>query len=129
MPLVYKGDTGDGYVLIEGHGHLNLNEWATAIATQIEDGRWQSPTVFDISDPKAVVSIAHTGSVIARSVKELIAEHGERGPLAMVFANPELYQEGRAYLETVRKALPHRIEAFATRADAVAWLRSVSGRR
>ena len=126
MPLVYQGDTGAGYVLIEGHGHVNLDDWASAIAAQIEDGQWRSPTVFDVHDPFAVLSIAHTAAVIARSVRELISEHGERGPLAIVLANPELYEEGRAYVETVRKALPHRLRVFATRADAIEWLRSLS---
>ena len=129
MPVLYQGDRGDGYVLIEGHGHLNLDDWAAAIAAQIEDGRWRSPTIFDIGDPFAVLSFAHTAAVIARSVKELIDEHGERGPLAIVLANQDLYEEGRAYVDTVRKALPHRLDVFATRADAIAWLRSLSERR
>lgn len=126
VPLVYHGHTGADYVLIEGRGHLNLDDWATAIAAQIEDGHWQSPTVFDICDPFAEFSMAHTAAVIARSVRELIAEHGERGPLAIVMANRDLYEEGRAYLDTVRTALPHRIDVFATRAEAIAWLTRVS---
>jgi hypothetical protein len=127
MAVVYQGDTGDGYVLLEGYGHLTLDDWATAIAAQIADGRWQSPTVFDVIDPFAKLSFAHTAAVIARSVRELIGEHGERGPLAIVLATPELYDEGHAYVETVRAGLPHRIQVFATRADAVAWLKSRSG--
>jgi len=126
MPLVYQGDTGAGYVLIEGYGHLNLDDWAAAIADQIEDGKWRSPTVFDVFDPLAVLSMAHTAAVIARSVRELIGEHGERGPLAIVLANRELYEEGRAYVDIMRTALPHRLEVFATRADAIDWLRSLS---
>ena len=129
VPLVYQGDTGAGYVLIEGRGHLNLDDWATAIAAQIEDGHWQSPTVFDICDPFAQLSMAHTAAVIARSVKELIGEHGQRGPLAIVMANHELYEEGRAYVDTVRPALPHRLEVFATRAEAIAWLSGLSEQR
>ena len=129
MPLVYRGDTGGGYVLIEGHGHLDLDHWAAAIAAQIQDGHWRSPTVFDVHDPFAELSIAHTAAVIARSVRELIGEHGERGPLAIVLANRELYEEGRAYVDTVRRALPHRLEVFATRADAIAWLSSLAEAR
>lgn len=125
MPLIYQGDTGAGYVLIEGYGHLNLDDWATAIAEQIEDGKWRSPTVFDVFDPSAVLSMAHTAAVIARSVRELIGEHGERGPLAIVLANRELYEEGRAYVATMRTALPHRLEVFATRGDAIVWLRTL----
>jgi len=127
MPLVYHGDTGAGYVLIAGHGHISLDDWAGAIAAQIEDGRWHEATLLDVSDPLAEVSMVQTAQAIIRCVRELIGERGERGPLALVLVNQAFYAEGRDYLQTFRKALPHRIEVFATRADAIAWLTDASG--
>ena len=122
MALIYHGDSGAGYVLITGHGHIELADWATVIAAQIEDNRWHVPTLLDVSDPFAVISIAQTGAAIIQCVRELVGERGERGPLAMVLASPELYSEGRQYLDLFRKSLPHRIEVFAAPADAIAWL-------
>jgi hypothetical protein len=106
-------------VLATAAGVVTIDEWAACVAHQIREGAWQFATLYDFTRAEAIPSLVAFPKIVS-DIEEVTAEHGQRGPVAML-AHAPLFESLRSYSE-LTIALPYRTEAFNDKASADAWV-------
>ena len=119
MPLDCHIDHSRRVVIATAYGAVAIEEWAACLAKQIREGGWTYATLFDFSGAESLPPIDSLPK-IAGDVEELAAEHGPRGPVALL-ANPPLFEHVRRYSDMALR-LPFQTAVFSDKAAAEAWV-------
>jgi hypothetical protein len=102
-----------------GSGTVSIEEWAAGVARQIHEGLWQYGSLFDFTAVEALAGFDH-GPMLS-DLHEMAADHGVRGPVALVAVSSGVYANFSRY-EATATSLPYKTKAFRDVQLAEEWL-------
>ena len=109
-------------------GSVSKPEWVAMLAKQIEEGFWQYGVLFDGTAAGVSLRFLEPGSIL-RTVRELISEHGPRGPVAFAVSDRAEFALMAGYIQTIQAARLYDVEIFRDLDDAERWLDAKLARR
>ena len=124
MPLVFERDDERRRITVTLSGPLMLAEFTANLDRLAAEGVWGYAVLYDGHRATAPLSVEATRHLV-QVVRELTAQHGPRGPVALVMANEVLSETARIY-STLAEGTGLRSEVFHDFAAAEAWLASFS---
>jgi hypothetical protein len=122
MPITYERDDSRRRITVTLAGVVALEELLAIVDRQATEGTWSYGMLYDAT--RVAKARAGTSDEVRRVVRHVIgrvAEHGERGPVAIVTDNPADYELVRAY-STLSARAEIAVDVFRDPTDAERWL-------
>jgi hypothetical protein len=119
MAINFQRDDTLRLVILVGSGKVSVDEWAAAVARQLNEGIWHYGSLFDFTAVDTMVGFDEQG--VFTALKELAAAHGPRGPVALVSSTPNVYDGFVAYAGCLQ-GLPYQTRPFRDVNQAIVWL-------
>jgi hypothetical protein len=121
MPFTYERDDQRRLISVTMRDPMTFEETLSVVDRQLADGAWSYSLLYD-----ARVMISHATPADARRlldhVEQLAAEHGPRGPVALVTRDPAVIAAVQRYAFSASKTNID-VQVFWDVDDAEAWLR------
>jgi len=128
MPITVERDLNRRWIHARHTGTMDLQEILTFLATERAEDRRMWPLVFEFIDSKSAVTDADL-QVAADAVRKIAVTSGERGHVALVSADDEIYGMLLRYETMCAEHGVRVIRAFRRCDDAERWLEAVSSAR
>jgi hypothetical protein len=119
MAINFQRDDTHRLVILVGSGKVSVDEWAAAVARQLNEGIWYYGSLFDFTAVDTMVGFDEQG--VFTALNELAAAHGPRGPVALVSSTPNVYEGFVAYSARL-EGLPYETRPFRDVNQAIVWL-------
>ena len=118
MPLDYSVDLDARIVRMRCSDPLHEGDVVAVLERQIREGYWQFGTLVDAR--LSGLNAASSGALFGH-VRELVAQHGPNGPVALVTRKPE-FAGGGHVISTRGAEIAMKFEVFWDVDEATAWL-------
>jgi len=120
MPSSYERDDARRRIVVTVEGDVSAAEALGIVNRQLADGAWTYGVLYDARNDTSQPSTADVRSIVEH-VGRCIAQHGPRGPVAIVTRNPSNYGMARMY-STLGEPVKLTVEVFREIVEAEAWL-------
>jgi len=120
MSITYERDDVRRRIVVTIVGAVSAAEARGVINRQIAEGAWTYGLLYDARLDTSQPSTADVRGIVEYAGR-CIAQHGPRGPVAIVTTNPSNYGMARMY-STLGEPVRLSVEVFREIAEAEAWL-------
>jgi len=124
MPIAYERDDARRRILLTATGTVAHADVIAAIDRQVTEGTWAYAVLYDVRAESALPKMSDVLDFIDY-VRQLVAQHGRRGPVAIVTTIPAHDRRARMYT-TLSDPSRVTMASFADMAEASRWLDSQS---
>ena len=123
MPIRVSRDDSSRTLTITATDPMTQEDWLGVPTTQATMGCWSYALLLDVTGAKQAFG-ADTIWRVADLWKELVAEHGPRGPVAIVVSDALLHATARMYTVATH-SLDAKVAVFRDVSEAITWLDAV----
>ena len=119
MPVLYERDDDRRRILVTVIGAVGLEEFIGLLERQAREGMWRYGVLYN-ADGLEPPPAAEVRTMVIH-LERLIAQHGPRGPVAIVSKTAAIYGTPRMY-STLTERLHLDVAVFRTAGEADRWL-------
>lgn len=120
MPFEYERDDSRRRVVIRFKGVFKASDGFAVIQRHHAEHVWAYGVLYDLQELVGHPSTAELRQFMTEDAQAPAGETGERGPVAFLASDPDLYGKACTYAELGRGKVT--IQVFRTRDDADRWL-------